>query len=55
MSDRLRASTAWSCQLLTFFRLFNALLQGSSKLEAGALTFRNNYAMNQGYSGMPDR
>ena len=29
--------------------------QGGSKLEAGALSFRNNYAMAQGFAGMPDR
>jgi hypothetical protein len=28
---------------------------GGKRLEAGALTFRNNYAMNQGWTGMPDR
>ncbi|PRW20453.1 concanavalin A-like lectin glucanase [Chlorella sorokiniana] len=29
--------------------------QGSSRLEAGAMAFRNNYAMQQTYSGMPER
>ena len=30
-------------------------LQGSQRFESGALTFRNNYAMQQAYQGMPDR
>ena len=30
-------------------------LQGGGRLEAGALTFRNNYAMAQGFAGMLDR
>lgn len=29
--------------------------QGSSRLEAGAMAFRNNYAMQQSFSGMPER
>ena len=32
-----------------------SILQGSSRLEAGAMAFRNNYAMQQAYSGMPER
>lgn len=30
-------------------------LQGNQRFEAGVLTFRNNYAMQQAYQGMPDR
>ncbi|KAL4422517.1 hypothetical protein ABPG75_008714 [Micractinium tetrahymenae] len=29
--------------------------QGDKRMETGALTFRNNYAMQQAYEGMPDR
>ncbi|KAL4421057.1 hypothetical protein ABPG77_001352 [Micractinium sp. CCAP 211/92] len=29
--------------------------RGSQRFESGALTFRNNYAMQQAYQGMPDR
>lgn len=30
-------------------------LQGDRGLEAGALSFRNNFAMNQSLAGMPTR
>ena len=30
-------------------------LQGGRSLDTSALSFRNNYAMNQGFAGMPDR
>lgn len=31
------------------------LLQGGDRLQAGALSFRNNYALQPDYTGMPDK
>lgn len=31
------------------------LAQSGKSLDVGALTLRNNYAMNQSFAGMPDR
>lgn len=48
-------ASALLCSIRSAPRCSTLNPQGSSRLEAGAMAFHNNYAMQQAYSGMPER